>query len=949
MVKTLLKTLFFSYLIFNGLVFAMNKSLAADFKTQEFTFLKKGQSYVTPLLLEKQAFNSVGIKVEGEIEGLMVDFGKGWEEVVIHDDYGLGNEAIVLTQPTKKVQFKADKASASAKVKTSIFYYFEDGIGGPPQLPSPEAVKEESHFYSRAEWGANESWRFKNNSLLSASIGDAEGPQEALGGCKEVDEKYGAEYNIISTEPLSKEGQTLIWPVQKTEAIEKFAVHHTDSTIKDVTGDGIIDESDYKAIVRAIYSYHTKTRGWGDIGYNYLIDPLGNIYEGRYGGETAIGAHTLCYNPETMGIAFIGNYESKPISEPAFKAASELIAEKSKKYNVDLMATTNYRGKNVEAIFGHKDVRATSCPGTMLYHQLSELKQAAFKVSKGLAYEAPISIADFNAQLLEPLENVNLKPDETKEITLKFKNSGKKTWDQSTWLHVKDNETDFRGKVIPLVEGKPFVAAQLEENQVKPGEMGTFVIKLEGGEDTGGRNFQLTPVLNGKYKIKKVETTLSLNSPASSYLARSKQLQNLDQMKLGETKYVEIELENLGKTTWKAETVKHNIYGEGLIIDQSSIPSDLVEPGEKTVVRYKISAPLEEGYFNVSLRSYYLNNGQWNEMRGAMSNFLIEVTGEGASESIALPNLPQLNQTKVELSSAIEKPLPKIPSQKEEGDFRVRLSHEANSAILTADNNFLVVNEKGDVLFDLPAQSQVQVSNQAGVVEAKTNLGIKSGTAIRLEPKNGGILEIVSMQRRPAWNNDLNDNKFRGVLEMQILNDKLAYINELPLEDYLKGIAEVSNDAPAEKQKVMAILARTYAQYYMGDTHRKFPGMPYDGNDDPAAFQRYLGYGVETRSPNFTRAVSETEGKVVTYEGKLVKTPYFNQSDGRTRSAEEVWGWKDTPYLKSVPDPASKGQKLNGHGVGLSGLGATKAAEAGKTFEEIIKYYYSGVEIEKIQ
>jgi stage II sporulation protein D len=185
------------------------------------------------------------------------------------------------------------------------------------------------------------------------------------------------------------------------------------------------------------------------------------------------------------------------------------------------------------------------------------------------------------------------------------------------------------------------------------------------------------------------------------------------------------------------------------------------------------------------------------------------------------------------------------------------------------------------------------------------------------------------------------------VLEVRSIEGKTAFINELPIEDYLKGVAEVSNTAPREKQKVLAVLARTYARFYLDPANRKFPGMPYDGSDDPNIFQKYLGYGYELRSPNFASAVTGTQGEVVTYGGQLVKTPYFNQSDGRTRSAKEVWGWDNTPYLQSVPDPFCEGMTLLGHGVGMSGCGSEGAAKAGKTYEEIIKYYYRGVEIER--
>lgn len=141
-------------------------------------------------------------------------------------------------------------------------------------------------------------------------------------------------------------------------------------------------------------------------------------------------------------------------------------------------------------------------------------------------------------------------------------------------------------------------------------------------------------------------------------------------------------------------------------------------------------------------------------------------------------------------------------------------------------------------------------------------------------------------------------------------------------------------------------MARSYARYYQ-QTGEKFPAKPYHGSDDPAIFQKYRGYSSEIRSPNVVKAVNETSGEVVTYQSKPVKTPYFSQSDGRTRSHKEVWG-TDVAYLQSVPDPYCEGLTLWGHGVGLSGCGARAAAENGKTYIEIIKYYYQGVEVEKI-
>ena len=140
-------------------------------------------------------------------------------------------------------------------------------------------------------------------------------------------------------------------------------------------------------------------------------------------------------------------------------------------------------------------------------------------------------------------------------------------------------------------------------------------------------------------------------------------------------------------------------------------------------------------------------------------------------------------------------------------------------------------------------------------------------------------------------------------------------------------------------------MARSYAQYYT-QIARKFPGAPYDLTDDPARSQFYLGYGFESRTPTVAKAVADTANLVVTYNGTVIKTPYFSSDDGRTRSAQEVWGWTDTPYLQSVDDPGCKGMQMAGHGVGLSGCGALYFANQGKKFDEIIKYYFQGVAIE---
>lgn len=209
------------------------------------------------------------------------------------------------------------------------------------------------------------------------------------------------------------------------------------------------------------------------------------------------------------------------------------------------------------------------------------------------------------------------------------------------------------------------------------------------------------------------------------------------------------------------------------------------------------------------------------------------------------------------------------------------------------------------------------------------------------------IITILNYENRPAWNTELNDNQFRGNIELQYADatDKTWVVNELPLEKYLRGLAESGNDNDMAYLKSLITAARTYAAYhYLYPT--KHEDEPYlldtTGND-----QVYRGYGFEKRAPNIRDAVKETKGKMVKYDGEIVVTPYFSQSDGRTRAWDEVWnGSKE--YLVSKDDPGCSGLELKGHGVGMSAQGARYYAEQGWGWKKILKYYYTGVKIKKM-
>ncbi|MET3962998.1 hypothetical protein ABIE44_002932 [Marmoricola sp. OAE513] len=134
------------------------------------------------------------------------------------------------------------------------------------------------------------------------------------------------------------------------------------------------------ALLRGIYAYHTQSRGWSDIGYNYLVDRFGRIWEGRYGGvdRAVVGAHTLGYNEYAFAMSAIGNFDIAQPPQAVLDAYAKLFAWKLSLYNIRADASgLTVKGKKLFAINGHRDVGKTACPGKYLYAKIPSIRVAA--------------------------------------------------------------------------------------------------------------------------------------------------------------------------------------------------------------------------------------------------------------------------------------------------------------------------------------------------------------------------------------------------------------------------------------------------------------------------------------------------------------------------------------------------------------------------------------------
>ncbi len=157
------------------------------------------------------------------------------------------------------------------------------------------------------------------------------------------------------------------WTPKQVPA-RKVVLHHT------ATSDGGASPT---ATLRSIHYYHAVTLEWGDIGYNYLVDRAGNIYEGRAGGPNVVGAHTEDYNEGIDGIALLGSFRDRPPTDATLASVASLIAWRARTQGWDPLASTRVGDRSLPNVFAHRDVIATDCPGDAAYTLLPAIRQRA--------------------------------------------------------------------------------------------------------------------------------------------------------------------------------------------------------------------------------------------------------------------------------------------------------------------------------------------------------------------------------------------------------------------------------------------------------------------------------------------------------------------------------------------------------------------------------------------
>jgi hypothetical protein len=172
---------------------------------------------------------------------------------------------------------------------------------------------------------------------------------------------------------------------QYASALRNAIVHHT-------VNSNDYGPDDVPSLLRGIQAYHMDANGWGDIGYNFLVDRFGRIWEGRSGGidRPVIGAHSGGFNTGSTGVAIIGDFRTAGPTNESLEATARVVGWKLANAGVDPMGhltatslsddnTAHPTGSTVyiPRVSGHRDTWATSCPGQVLYDLLPAISARA--------------------------------------------------------------------------------------------------------------------------------------------------------------------------------------------------------------------------------------------------------------------------------------------------------------------------------------------------------------------------------------------------------------------------------------------------------------------------------------------------------------------------------------------------------------------------------------------
>lgn len=590
-------------------------------------------------------------------------------------------------------------------------------------------------------------------------------------------------------------------------------------------------------------------------------------------------------------------------------------------------------------------------------------------------------------QVMAPKQGFVMAPGQEKRVLVGFQNKGPNTWSNTGrgFVSVYTYGPKYRTSVFQASNWVDHTqAALLQEPYVAPGEVGHILISLKAPNNKGvyeetfnlaaedvawipGGEFALKIVV-GEKQIKKntkpsvqgsvgskktsnnsvaskVETTENTQGLSAFLLLRSSR--NI-KAKAGEEIQFKVGIKNIGDKSWNKREIrasdvaiasvntKHSSWVTSTKVAVKN--SGIVNKGSLDFIDFKFNAPKTKGKHVLRYRLAVDDV--------VVPDFHIDIPIEVTTGSAFIKNAPLIIQDEedaIKTDRLIDEPIIRI------GVLTVD-EETSNQVEISCNSKWKLIDGKGGLLGNIEKDKMVRAFYHNYQYFFNRGHGIeKTMDYLRFVPEDkDAICTVENFDRRRTRRAAHADNQFRDILELRYneSKDRIWLINELPVEEYLYGLAETSNISHHEFKKSLLTAARTYAVYHFerATKHKS----EYFHMNAYADDQVYKGYGHEQRHPNVRRATEDTRGITVNYDGSTAITPYYSRSDGRTRDWNEVWGG-NVAWLKSVPAPcdARNNRKLWGHGVGMSASEALCMANEGSSWDEILQYFYKGIDLNK--
>src|SRR5437867_2313572 len=424
-----------------------------------------------------------------------------------------------------------------------------------------------------------------------------------------ADAAPGGAQKILTRQDWGADESLMKW-APKYQRVQKAIIHHT------VTDDG---GNNVAATIRSIYYFHAVTRGWGDIGYNYLVDKFGNIWTGRSGGDHVIGGHAYGWNNGAIGVAAIGDYSVTQPTSTLQNGIINIIAMKFQQFGIQPFGADTFTHEEQAAngtwvkvtsnppnLQGHRDANyivsahggQTACPGNGIYNILDGFRRLT---------QAAVTNGFFKLPYIEPTMPKAAFPGAALPVSVTIFNRGATPIAAGTGLSYRilnNGQVTTQGSVAPISTAIAPNAAATVSTQFVPPAVGSYTVRWD--LQTNGQwwsSLYNTPVRDVAFRSADWSVDWVTDNVPISWTA-------------GETKIITVTATNDGGRVWPATGVNPVRLGYKWVsnatgntfpgANKSPLAVD-VQPGQTVNLVIPVTAPVYPTNYTLYLDLYKEN------------------------------------------------------------------------------------------------------------------------------------------------------------------------------------------------------------------------------------------------------------------------------------------------------------------------------------------------------